>query len=137
MIRYDLKCDAGHGFDSWFKGSEDFDRLCAAGLLSCPACGSLKVTKALMAPGVTTSETADLRRPRDAREEALAKMRAEIEANSDYVGLSFATEARKMHAGEIPARTIHGEAKPDEARALIEDGVPVMPLPFTPARKVN
>lgn len=137
MIRYDLKCDAGHAFDSWFRGSDEYTRLSGAGLLACPHCGSSKVEKALMAPGVATSEAGDLRRPRDAREEALAKMRAEIETNSDYVGLSFAAEARKMHAGEIPARSIHGEAKPEEARALIEDGVPVLPLPFTPARKVN
>lgn len=137
MIRYDLKCDAGHAFDSWFRNSEEFDRLVGAGMVTCPQCGSAHVQKALMAPGVATSQEPGLRHPRTAQEEALAKMRAEIEANSDYVGLSFAAEARKMHAGETPARTIHGEAKPDEARALIEEGVPVMPLPFTPVRKVN
>jgi hypothetical protein len=67
----------------------------------------------------------------------LAALRREIEANSDYVGMNFVTEARRIHSGEAPERAIHGEAKPDEARQLIEDGLPVAPLPFLPARKVN
>jgi hypothetical protein len=70
-------------------------------------------------------------------EQAVAKLRAEVEANSDYVGVEFAAEARKIHEGEAPARAIYGEAKLDEAKALIEDGVPVLPLPFTPKRKMN
>jgi hypothetical protein len=136
MIRYDLKCQSGHGFDSWFRTSDEYDRLEARGLVTCPDCGSSKVEKALMAPGVARGPE-DLSTPRDPREEALKRLRAEIEANSDYVGLSFAAEARKMHAGEIPTRVIHGEARPDDARALLEEGVPVLPLPFAPVRKVN
>lgn len=70
-------------------------------------------------------------------EQALAKLRAEVEANSDYVGVEFAKEARKIHDGEAPARAIYGEAKLDDAKALLEEGVPVLPLPFTPKRKLN
>lgn len=140
MIRYDLKCAQDHGFDSWFRSSAEFDRLSEAGHLSCPVCGTAQVSKALMAPRVATADAPPvpaLTTPRDAQEAHLARLRAEIEANSDYVGLSFAAEARKMHLGEAPARTIHGEARPEEARALLEDGVPVLPLPFLPPRKVS
>lgn len=135
MIRYALQCDRGHGFESWFASSEAFDRLAAASALSCPDCGSLKVDKALMAPGVRPSD-APAPVP-DRRERALAELRRRVEENSDYVGLEFAAEARKIHSGDSPERSIWGEARPDEARALIEDGVPVAPLPFLPLRKAN
>ncbi|WP_028028492.1 DUF1178 family protein [Gemmobacter nectariphilus] len=135
MIRYDLKCDKGHTFDSWFAGAAAYDRLAAAGHVACPDCGSTRVEKALMAPSLTKDKA--LSAPRDPREEALADLRRQVEENSDYVGLSFAAEARAMHEGRIPERAIHGEAKLDEARKLIEDGVPVAPLPFMPARKTN
>ncbi len=137
MIRYDLTCDKGHAFDSWFAGAAAFDRLVAAGHVGCPDCGSAQVTKALMAPAVVAKADRALSTPRDPRETALAELRAQVEANSDYVGLSFAAEARAMHEGRTPERAIHGEAKMEDARKLIEDGVPVAPLPFLPARKTN
>ncbi len=137
MIRYDLKCDRGHAFDSWFASAAAFDRLAAAGHVACPDCGSARVDKVLMAPAVARAADRPLAAPRDPREEALSELRRQIEERSDYVGLSFAAEARAMHEGRIPERAIHGEAKPDEARKLIEDGVPVAPLPFLPARKTN
>ncbi|GGE01068.1 hypothetical protein SAMN05421774_101300 [Gemmobacter megaterium] len=138
MIRYDLKCDKGHAFDSWFASAAAYDRLAAAGHVACPDCGSASVTKALMTPAVTQrSNDRALATPRDPKEAALAELRRKVEETSDYVGLSFAAEARAMHEGQIPERAIHGEAKPDEARKLIEDGVPVLPLPFLPTRKTN
>lgn len=138
MIRYNLKCDKGHDFDSWFAGAAAFDRLSASGHVTCPECGSCKVGKALMAPAVThRTKTPALSAPRNPKEEALAALRTQIENNSDYVGLSFPAEARAMYEGKIPERAIHGEAKPEEARALLEDGIPVLPLPFTPTRKTN
>lgn len=154
MIRYNLKCDRGHVFDSWFASAAAFDRLAALGQLACAECGSSSVQKALMAPGVRPSRAAEaagsgpdtpkaagsaapaaLSRPRSAREAALAQLRREIEARSEYVGMEFAAEARRMHSGEAPSRSIHGEADLDEARALIEEGVPVAPLPFRPSRQ--
>lgn len=142
MIRYSLRCAEGHGFDSWFQNATAFEALAAAGRVSCPDCGSGKVEKAPMAPAVMGGTDrgagdAPLRQPQTQKEAALAALRRHVEENSDYVGMNFAREARAMHDGLIPDRAIHGEAKPDEARALIEDGVPVAPLPFLPARKVN
>jgi hypothetical protein len=138
MIRYALTCDQDHAFDSWFASATAYDRLAAAGHVACAVCGSSKVTKALMAPAVRAdAEPPALSGPRNAAETALAELRARIEAESDYVGLSFAAEARAMHEGTMPERAIHGEARPDEARALLEDGVPIAPLPFRPRSRTN
>ena len=145
MIRYSLKCGAGHGFDSWFKNAESFQALQSAGQVACPVCGATEVEKELMAPAVRPARKAeaavparpDLSAPASDLEEKIAALRRQVEANSEYVGMNFAAEARKIHAGDAPERAIHGEAKPDEARAMIEEGLPVAPLPFLPARKVN
>ena len=151
MIRYSMTCKAGHGFDSWFQNAAAFGALQAAGQLACPVCGLAEVEKTLMAPAVVPGRSTApavpsvpsapgrplLDGPQSEVEAAIAALRRQIEENSDYVGLNFAAEARRMHDGDAPARAIHGEARPDEARALIEDGVPVAPLPFLPARKVN
>lgn len=149
MIRYDLKCAEGHEFESWFASSAAYDKLAAAGMVTCSLCGSDKVEKALMAPRVpakgnarTSSAPSDsepeapvLSAPAGAEvEKTLAAMRAEVEKNSDYVGNKFATEARKMHVGDTEARAIYGEATLSDAKSLIEDGVPVAPLPFGPKR---
>ncbi|MFZ8943051.1 MAG: DUF1178 family protein [Gemmobacter sp.] len=153
MIRYDLRCRQGHEFDSWFSSSSGFESLRAAGHLSCPSCGGTEIDKALMAPALGRAAGAADAAAEGAPPEAptpeagaitpaqraalIAELRARIEASSDYVGLSFATEARRMHEGDIPGRPIHGEAHPDEARQLIEDGIPVAPLPFVPTRRRN
>ena len=136
MVRYSLSCADGHHFESWFQSASAFDDLAARGLLACAECGSTKVEKALMAPSVSTARE-DLSKPQDKREAMLAAMRRHVEENSDYVGLSFAAEARRIHAGESPERNIWGEAKPDEAKALLEEGIPVAPLPFIPKRQAN
>lgn len=161
MIRYTLKCENDHSFDSWFQSADAFDKLQGAGMNACPDCGSVKVAKSLMAPRVTTARkkatapaepaptpkttqppapaktTTPLSAPQSEAEAAIARMKSEVEKNSEYVGMSFADEARAMHDGDIDARPIWGEAKPEEAKSLIEDGVPVLPLPFTPTRKTN
>ena len=141
MIRYALRCDQSHQFESWFQSAAAFDALRAAGQVDCPVCGSHAITKDLMTPAVkpgrTGTQAGALSAPASPAEEALAAMRRHIEETSDYVGLNFTAEARAIHAGEAPERAIHGEAKPEEARALLEDGIPVTPLPFLPPRKVN
>ena len=148
MIRYSLKCKDDHGFESWFQSAEAFDKLHAAGMVVCPECGSAEVEKAIMAPRVTPARSKaalpvpakpekPLQTPATEMEAKLAEMRRHVEENSDYVGLSFAKEARKMHEGEIPHRSIYGEAKSDEAKQLLEDGIPVAPLPFIPQHKTN
>ena len=146
MIRYGLKCANDHSFDSWFQSSEAFSALQKSGHLSCPECGSSKVEKALMAPKVrparnvaaaAPAQEGDLTHPEDAKARALAELRKKIESESEYVGLNFAAAARAMHDGETPARAIHGEARTDDAMKLIEDGVPVAPLPFIPKARTN
>ena len=147
MIRYSLRCSGDHGFESWFKGADAFASLQGAGQVACPVCGSTEVQKELMAPAVRPARKAaaaapaeprpDLSAPASELEAKIAELKRQIEANSEYVGMNFAAEARAMHAGETPGRAIHGEAKPEEARALIEEGLPVAPLPFLSARKVN
>lgn len=141
MIQYSLKCADGHQFDSWFQSASAFDKLQAAGHVACAVCGSGEVSKALMAPRVSHGEpetpAKPLTTPANPAEQALAKLRAHVEAHSDYVGTRFAQEARAMHLGETPERPIWGEARPEDAKALVEDGIPVAPLPFTPTRKSN
>ena len=144
MIRFNLKCDAGHGFHSWFQNADAFSALGSAGQLACPICGSPTVKKDLMAPAVRPARKTDtsaaakpLSEPGSELEVAIAAMKKQIEENSEYVGMNFAAEARRIHTGDAPERAIHGEARPDEARQMIEDGLPVAPLPFLPARKVN
>jgi hypothetical protein len=138
MIRYALRCDKDHAFDGWFRSADGYEGQVAGGQLRCPDCGSRDVVKALMAPSVTAEAGPRvLTAPATPREAALAELRRKVEANSEYVGLNFAAEARAIHDGDAPERSIYGEARLDEARALIEDGVPVAPLPFLPAGKVN
>ena len=141
MIRYSLKCDQGHAFDSWFASAAAYDSLAAAGHLSCAVCGSATIDKALMAPAVSSPasepEMHPLATPTSDLEARLAALRRHVEETSDYVGADFATEARAIHLGEAPERPIWGEARPDEARALIDEGVPVAPLPFMGKRQAN
>lgn len=145
MIHYALKCADGHSFDSWFQSASAFDKLLAGGLVTCAVCGSVSVEKAVMTPRVSSSRgqaaapgpARPLSGPASPAEQALAELRRRVEDNSDYVGRKFAAEARAIHEGTAPERAIWGEARADEARALVEDGVPVAPLPFMPSRKTN
>ena len=138
MIKFSLKCDQNHQFDSWFGSNDDYDRLKARGLVCCAVCGGSSIEKAIMAPCVPSKNNAQetpLSAPASAAEQAVRELRAEIEKNADDVGKNFASEARKIHDGEVPERAIIGQAKPEEARALIDDGVPVVPLPWLNIRK--
>jgi hypothetical protein len=136
MIRYALKCSGDHRFESWFQSAAAYDALAERGLVSCPVCGGSDVEKAIMAPRVATSEEAPPRPaerpltvPAHPAEQMLKALREHLEKNSTYVGPRFAAEARAMHLGEREEGSIHGEATPEEARALIEEGVPVAPIP--------
>ncbi|MEM8553800.1 MAG: DUF1178 family protein [Pseudomonadota bacterium] len=155
MIRYALKCANNHSFDSWFQSAAAFDSLSAAGHVECPICGGKDVAKAIMAPRVSDSEKANNRPPLPTTPkvdtpaetmatglppkaaEAMKKLREAVEANSDYVGRNFAEEARAIHDGSSPERAIHGEANAEEARTLVEDGIPILPLPFRDRRGTN
>lgn len=147
MIRYTLRCSKDHRFESWFGSSDDFARLADAGHLACAVCGDADVNKDLMAPGIAASSgpapapvpglagSRPLSAPATAAEQAFAELRRRIEATADNVGPNFATEARRIHEGEAPARTIIGEARVADARALVEDGIPVAPLPWSTRRE--
>ncbi|WP_298680214.1 DUF1178 family protein [uncultured Lentibacter sp.] len=141
MISFSLKCAQGHSFDSWFQSSEAYEKLQQQGMVACAVCGDSAVTKSLMAPRVSRARSKGqpgaLSQPASPAEQALKDMRKKIEATSEYVGPQFATEARKMHLGEAPERAIYGEARLEEAKKLMDEGVPVTPLPFKPNRRSN
>jgi hypothetical protein len=162
VIRYALCCKAGHAFEGWFRGLEDFEKQKASGFLACPACGSGDVDKALMAPAVSTSRSKEARAEKAAASvrqaaaaegaepaqvpaiaaarspeqaalmEKLRALRAELTANAEDVGTAFPEEARKIHYGEAEARGIFGAASREDVGELLEEGIPVLPLPVLP-----
>jgi hypothetical protein len=137
MIKYDLECGKGHGFEAWFKNSGSYDEQSAAGTLACPLCGSGDVKKALMAPRIGKAAKGNAEKPSanraDSKEalQALRKMRDYVIANFDDVGERFPEEARRIHYGETEAHNIYGKASDEEAEALKEEGVAFQRLPFS------
>ncbi len=146
MIKYALACEKGHAFESWFPDSDSYDAQSRRGLVACPDCGATRVSKAIMAPAIVGGRKQEKPPPEpvaagpvallDDRQQRLREMarrlREEIVANTDDVGRKFPEEARAIHDGDAPARSIRGEATLEEARALLEEGVGVLPLPFLP-----
>jgi len=143
MIVFDLKCGAGHVFEAWFGSSTAYAEQRAAGLVACPMCGNDDVEKAVMAPNVAAKGNQMRAAPAPAPSgdavppeaikaaiAALAAAQAEALKGSQWVGTAFADKARAMHLGETPRAPIHGQASSEEAKALIEEGVPVAPLPL-------
>ena len=137
MIVFDLDCAAsGDRFEAWFRSNADFDRQLAQGLVQCPFCQSSQVTKAPMAPQVPRRSNISDGQGALA---ALAAIQAEMLRDSRWVGDCFADTARAMHVGEIESAPVHGQATAEQAKSLIEDGVPVapLPLPVVPPAQVN
>jgi hypothetical protein len=161
MIRYSLACERGHAFESWFASSSAYDKQAKRGLVACPVCGSTKVDKAIMAPRLARSDKAiDLPAPAPAPaatpapaaspapQEAepvamispqerelrtkLKELREHLVKNSENVGRKFPEQARKMHYGEVEHRSIYGEASPQEAKELYDEGIEFHPLPILP-----
>ncbi len=137
MIRYALVCDEAHEFEGWFGSSGDFDDQSERGLVACPICDSKAVSKQIMAPSIAgTKKTTDL--PPQMRSmvmEAMGRVRKHVEDNFDYVGDTFATEARAIHEGRSEDRGIYGEATPAQIKSLTEDGVPIAAMPPAPPKK--
>jgi hypothetical protein len=152
MIRYNLRCDRGHAFESWFQSSQAYETQEKRRLVNCPSCGSAKVERAIMAPQIVSKKSGDrsvtapaaateattpastplmMAQERELRAK-LRELRDHIVKNADNVGERFPNEARKMHYGDIEHRPIYGEASPEEARSLIDEGVEVSPLPVLP-----
>lgn len=154
MIVFDLECRAlGHRFEGWFASSQDFAAQQERGLVSCPHCGSSEVTKAVMAPNVGRKGN-QLAAPKvhsqpmvggELPTEAkvvmakLAQLQTEALKQSRWVGKDFADESRKMHYGESATETIHGQATPEQAKELLDEGIALMPLPFpvAPPEELN
>ena len=141
MIKYRLGCSSGHEFESWFRASADFDTQLLAGEIACPICGSIDISKQPMAPSIVTKAAAAPRTANpittqsgDAKAalEALRAIKKTVFENSEDVGSRFADEARKMHFGEIEERHIRGSSTLEEARELVDDGVPFGILPALP-----
>jgi hypothetical protein len=162
MIRYALACENGHTFESWFQNSAAYDKQVKRGLIGCPACGSTKVEKALMTPGLSGTRKRGARAPAPAQDASapapetsaavsdspapvammspqerefrkkLKELREHLTKNADYVGGKFPEEARKMHYGEIEHRSIYGEASPQDAKDLHDEGIEFHPLPVLP-----
>ncbi|WP_421860034.1 DUF1178 family protein [Oceanicaulis sp.] len=142
MIRYALSCAEGHDFEAWFRNSDDYDVQNARGLVECPTCGSLEISKQLMAPSVRTSRKTEATANSAPDFQSLARqVQAHIRSNFDYVGERFAHEARAIHKGDAPERLIYGETTAEEREQLSEEGVPCAPLPEpfapTPPKKAN
>ena len=129
MIKYALICEAAHEFEAWFSSSSDYQMQEDKGLLMCPHCQSVKVKKAIMSPAVKTTKYKDAPSPAEMFEAFAGKMRNHIKETCDYVGDDFASEARAMHDGEKPERGIYGKASAEDAKDLIDEGVPVTPIP--------
>jgi hypothetical protein len=160
MIRYALHCEHGHAFESWFQNSAAYDKQAKRRLVTCPICGSAKVEKAIMAPRLSRADAVEpasmpaapppprlpAPAPAAAAKPSLAMMspherelrkklkelREAITRNADYVGARFPEQARKIHYGETAQRSIYGEASPDEAKELHEEGIEFHPLPILP-----
>src|ERR1700750_1886112 len=156
MIHYNLRCERGHAFESWFQSSAAYEQQEKRNLVNCPVCGSAKVERAIMAPRIVSQKGRDRAEPAPAapapattevtapastpllmaqeRElrAKLKELRDHIVKNADNVGERFPNEARKMHYGDIEHRPIYGEARRKEARELIDEGIDVSPLPVLP-----
>ena len=147
MILYQLRCGKDHEFEAWFKDGQTCERQLARKSVECPACGSRKVSKALMAPRLGASEkkqkanvpakpAPDSKNPMSvmatAMRQHLQEVRAKVEENCDYVGEKFADEARKIHYGETESRGIYGEATDQQHQELVEEGVEVARIPWLP-----
>jgi hypothetical protein len=158
MIRYSLSCDRNHEFEIWFSDSADYDRQRKRGLVECPVCGSTKVEKTIMAPSISsprrrkapvvsnepqppapapeTPGPVAMLSPQEAEfRQKLKELRDHMVRNAGNVGKKFPEEARKMHYGETEHRSIYGEASPDDAKAMLEEGIEFHPLPVLPDDK--
>jgi hypothetical protein len=159
MIRYALRCEADHTFESWFQNSAAYDKQAKRGLVTCPVCNSAKVEKTIMAPRLARADVPEPPPPipvpppapapapqaapaktavaimgaqeRELRQK-LKELRDHVTKNANYVGAKFPEEARKIHYGETEHRSIYGEASPEDAKALHEEGIEFHPLPVLP-----
>lgn len=141
MILYALKCSCNHQFESWFKSGDAFDKLKQASMVNCPLCGGSKIEKALMSPKLSKNKAKKTLNKKNKtslkHNKSVEEILRHIRDNSEYVGVEFVSEVRAIHAGETPKRSIYGEAKPQEAQELLDEGIPIASLPIIPPSKIN
>ena len=156
MIRFALVCDSAHPFESWFRDGASFDEQIKRGLVACPVCDSAHVTKAIMAPAVARRDLNSAAPAHDETETSVAthepqfaladekmhalhammrELRETIVATTHDVGATFPQEARRIHHGEAEERPIRGAASREDAKALLEEGIAIMPLPMLPSER--
>jgi hypothetical protein len=157
MIRFSLVCDNGHDFESWFASNDSYDFQVENDLVSCPHCNVLKISKAVMAPSVARAKRKRSQAAQSSAKDAISdapkqevaligesgaelrkmaqELHARILAATVDVGSDFPAEARKIHDGDAPERAIRGQASIEEARALLEEGVSILPLPILPGER--
>ena len=123
MILFNLQCGGGHEFEAWFRNGDAYVKQEAKGVIACPDCGSTTVQKAPMAPRLSKGVAK--------RQDALAEFRRAVESRFENVGENFAEEARQIHYGEAEARPIYGQASADEVKELIDEEIPILPLPIS------
>jgi len=140
MIKYKLQCKNLHQFESWFRTSDDYEKLNNEKMLSCEICGSKSISKSLMSPSVSSKEKKRTKETLDTvpskAQKLINQLKKEVEKNCEYVGDNFEKEARAIHYGDSPERSIYGKTTIKEAKSLYDDGIPVTPLPWVD-RKTN
>ncbi len=134
MILFELRCTGQHQFEAWFKDGATYDEQAAAGVISCPICGDSRIEKALMTPRLSKSRgnALDAQQAVGEMRKVLVDLKRKVKESCDYVGERFPEEARKIHYGDSEARAIYGEATPQEASDLEEEGVTVQRIPWVP-----
>jgi hypothetical protein len=130
MIRFALRCEAGHEFEAWFRDGDGFEAQQHAHEIACPDCGDTKIEKALMAPNIGRSRDKLPALTPGQMRAMLVELRRQVETNCDYVGEKFPEEARRIHYGEVDAHAIYGEASAEEATELAEEGIEVGRIPW-------
>ena len=141
MIKFDLKCENDHIFEASFDDSSSFEKQRKKKLIDCPYCGSSSVFKSVMAPNISSKSNSLIKQKRNQekvfakKNQQIKKLKDELEKNYTYVGKNFPEEARKIHYGEKEDKPIYGEATEKESKDLIEEGIPLIRLPFEKKQK--
>tara|TARA_B100000902_G_C26782063_1_gene655562 strand:+ start:68 stop:499 length:432 start_codon:yes stop_codon:yes gene_type:complete len=138
MILFDLNCDNGHTFEAWFASSEEYEKQTKKKLINCPLCNSNKIKKALMAPNLKGTKKSNKNlEQKKAHEESrkinrkIKELKKFVEKNTEDVGKSFTEEAKKIYYGETKPRSIRGETTKEQAKELLEEGIPIAKLPWS------
>ena len=135
MIKYNLKCQNHHEFESWFSNSAEFDKLNKKKLLECIYCSSKKINKSIMAPMISNSKNKDekikiINKDLKNEKDELLKLRTYIEKNFDYVGRDFSRKVREVYYDKKSKKAIYGTTTSEERKELAEEGIDLLSIPW-------